>query len=125
MAKITVEPGLPQLAEQAAEAIRGLNHRTRGRHAFVDPAELARLLAELTIMANGLPQLLDQLDRWLRGEQDAAQLCSDTDTHPDELVCIATGRLSHASHNARQLSAALDTAHQHVAHLATTRWHRI
>jgi hypothetical protein len=108
---------LPQLAEQAADAIRGLDHRTRGRHAFVDPAELDRLLAALTAMANGVPQL-NQLDHWLRAQHDAAQLCSDTATPPDELICLATGRLGHGRRSAHHLSAALDSAHQHVAHLA-------
>src|SRR6266704_5366554 len=48
------DTGVVDLAEYAAEAIRDLNHLTRGRDAFADPAELSRLLAELAAMASRL-----------------------------------------------------------------------
>ena len=63
-----IDPGMPQLAGYAAEALRDLNHLTHGRDAFADPAELSRLLAELAVMASRLPQLLDQLRSWLHHE---------------------------------------------------------
>ena len=76
------EPNVVELAEHAALNIGGLNHLTRGQHAFTEPAEFAHLLAELTVMASGLPQLLNQLHRWLRHEHDAARLRADTNTDP-------------------------------------------
>jgi hypothetical protein len=113
-----VDTGLVHLAEYAAEAIRDLNHLTRGRDAFADPAELSRLLAELAAMASRLPQLLDQLGCWLRHEHDAARVRGDTNADPAELVCLAAAQLTRASHCAHHLADTLDTAHQHVAHLA-------
>ena len=112
-----IEPSVVELAEHAAETIRGLNHLTRGPHAFAEPAELSRLLAELTVMTSGLPQLLDQLHYWLCHEHHAARLQADTDT--DQLVRLAAAELTHAGHTAHHLTAALDAAHQHAAHLAT------
>ena len=112
-----IEPSIVELAEHAAKTIRGLNHLTRGPHAFAEPAELSRLLAELTVMTSGLPQLLNQLHNWLCHEHDAARLKADTDT--DQLVRLAAVELTHAGHTAHHLTAALDAAHQHAAHLAT------
>lgn len=117
-------PAVLQLTKNAAEAIRELNQLTRFRDAFADPADLSRALAELTAVTSQLPQLLDQLQRWLRREHDAAPLHADTlDADADELVCLTTGRLTHASHSAHHLTTALDTAHQYVAHLATVDRH--
>jgi hypothetical protein len=114
-----VERRVLHLGEQAAEALRDLNHLTRGRDAFADPAELSRLLAELAVMASRLPQLLDQLCCWLRHEHDAAAMRADTNADPAELVCLAAAHLTRASHCAHNLAGTLDNAHQHVAHLAT------
>ena len=113
-----VEPGVLQLAEHAAETVRDLNHLTRGQHAFAEPAELARLLAELTTMASGLPQLLGQLDRWLRHEHHAGRVRADSDTDPDHILSRAAAQLTCGRHAAHDLAAALDTAHQHLAQLA-------
>jgi hypothetical protein len=107
------------LAEHAAVIIRELTHRTRGRHAFTEPAELARLLDALTATASGLPQLLDQLSRWLGHEHDAERLQADTHNDTDQLVAAATTSLAHGRQAAHALTAALDAAHQPAAHLAT------
>jgi hypothetical protein len=113
-------PGVLHLGENAAETIRELNHLTRHRDAFADPAELSRLLAELAAMASRLPQLLDQIRCWLHHEHDTAPMRADTDTDPGELVSLAAAQLTRASHCANHLADTLDSAHQHVAHLATT-----
>jgi hypothetical protein len=119
-----VEPGVIELGETAAQAIHGLNHRTRGQHTFTEPAELHRLLAELVATASGLPQLLGQLDRWLRHQHDMAALRADTDEATSDIVSRASGHLTCASHAAHDLAHALDAAHQHTAHLATATPHR-
>jgi len=113
-----IDPGALQLAGYAAEALRDLNHLTRGHEAWADPAELSRLLAELAVVASRLPQLLDQLCCWLRHEHDAAPMRADANADPAELVCLAAAHLTRASHCAHNLADTLDNAHQHVAHLA-------
>jgi hypothetical protein len=115
-----VEPRVLHLGEQAAEAIRELNHRTRHLDAFTDPAELSRLLADLATTAHRLPQLLDQLRTWINHERDNDRLRADADANPADHVALAAAELTCAGRHARHLAAALDNAHQHTAHLATT-----
>ena len=108
------------LGEQAAEAIRALNHRTRGADAFTAPSELSWLLADLTATAHGLPQLLGQLARWLATELVAGQLTADNDGDTDAITRTAISALSDAACHAHHLAATLDTTHQHAARLAAT-----
>ena len=91
-----VEPRVLHLGEQAAEAIRELNHRTRHLDAFADPAELSALLADLAATAHRLPQLLDQLRAWLHHEHEAASMRADTNADPAEFVCLAAAHLARA-----------------------------
>ena len=79
-------------AATAAEAVRALNHLTLGRGALGEPAELDRLVAELAIMADRLPQLLRQLRGWLDTEQHADRLRSDDTTDPARIVDRAAAR---------------------------------
>ena len=113
------DPGPLQLAEHATTTIRDLIYQTRGQHAFADPAELSRLLAEVTVTVSSLPPLLNQLHYWLCQEHDAARLQADTDNDPDQIVLASAAELTHATRTARDLALALDTAHQHLAQLAT------
>ena len=113
-----------QLAEQAAEAIRALNHLTRpATTALRDPAEAGDLAAALSCLTGRLPQLLGQLNRWLTGQQQAGHLQTDTrPSAPDSAAAVqaVTGHLDQAAACAQQVSDALDAAHQHLAHLSTT-----
>ena len=70
-------PSTVELVATTAQAIRELNHRTRGPDAFPGPAELYRLVTELVLLVDGLPQLLNQLGRWLHAEHDADRVRSD------------------------------------------------
>jgi hypothetical protein len=115
----TAEPSVPQLTQHTADTIRDLIHLTRFHDALTGPAELGRALADLTTMTTRLPQLLDQLHRWLRHEHDIVGLHADNDAEPADLARLAATHLGHASRLAQQLSAALDTAHQATTHLAT------
>ena len=58
-------PSTVKVAATAAEAVRELTHRTLGPPALTGPAELDRLVAELAVMTDTLPQLLRQLSGWL------------------------------------------------------------
>lgn len=113
-----------QLGEQAAQAIRTLNHLTRPAiGAPSDPAETAELIAALAYSSGGLPQLLGQLSRWLVDQQRAGRLRLDTwSEFPDPAAAIdaVTGHLAQAAQCANATGRALDAAHQHLAHLAAT-----
>ena len=107
-----------QLGWQAAQAIRTLNHRTHPP-ALADPAEICQLLAALAATADRLPQLLGQLSRWLQTEQAADRLRADTPAaQPAQITATAVGELTRAARTANRLGQALDSAHQHLAHLA-------
>jgi hypothetical protein len=113
-------PSSVEVAATAAQAVHELTHRTLSPSALTGPAELDRLLAELAVMTDGLPQLLRQLSGWLSTQQHAGRFRSDNHTHPRQLVDRATADLTAAGHAARQLSQALDHAHQHTAHLSAS-----
>jgi len=110
-----------ELAEQAAEALRELNHRTRDPRAFTGPAELYRLVGELALLADRLPQLLDQLDRWLRAEHDVGRVRADTCTDPGRIIAAAGAELADAGDAAHDLAHVLAAARQHLAHLGATQ----
>jgi hypothetical protein len=108
-----------RLGEQAADALRELNHHTRNSDALTGPAEMCWLLADLNAIAQRLPQLLAQLSRWLNQQHANATFRADNNDCPDELVAAAIAVLTHAANHARRLAIDIDTAHQHAAHLAT------
>jgi hypothetical protein len=108
------------LAGRAAEAVRELNHLTRDPGVFTGPAELYRLVGELAVLAGRVPQLLGQLDRWLREEHDAGRVRVDTGTDPGPIVAAAGADLADARDAAHELAHVLDAAQQHLAHLGAT-----
>src|SRR5574337_1370489 len=109
-----------ELADQAAQAVRELNHRTRDAGAFTGPAELYRLVGELALLVGGLPQLLNQLEGWLHAERDAGRVRSDNHADPGPAVCGAAAHLARAGYPAHDLADLLTSAQQHLAHLGTT-----
>lgn len=111
-----------QLAGQAAEAVRTLNHLTRpGLSALTGPAELDTVVADLACLAARLPQLLAQLAGWLHTEQRHGRLRVDAlapHADPATAVAAAIESLTRASDRAQHTGHALNTAHQSLAHLA-------
>ena len=114
-------PSAADLAADAAETIRQLNHHTLHQQALTCPAELDLAVAELAVMARRLPQLLRQLDRWLHTEQHAGRIRTDDATDPAAVVAHATADLAHAGRLAHQLGHTLDDAHQNLARLGAAR----
>ena len=110
-------PGTIELAQTAGQNVRELGHRTRGPDALTGPAQLYRLVGELVLLVDGLPQLLDQLDRWLHAEHAADRVRSDYHADPGPAVGRASTHLADAGDTARSLARTLDRAQQHLAHL--------
>lgn len=92
------EPTVGQLAAQAAELVRTLNHLTRpGVGALTDPAEVCELVAELACLTRRLPQLFAQISGWLHGEGQAGRLRVDAFSpvpDPAAAVTVAIGCLA-------------------------------
>ena len=110
-----------ELADQAAQAVRELNHRTRGAGTFTGPAEIYRLVAELALLVGGIPQLLGQLDQWLHNEHHAGHLRTDNRTDPSRAVRDAAAQLTDAGDAANDLAQILVSAQQCLAHLGATK----
>jgi hypothetical protein len=122
------EPSATDLANDAAEAIRSLNHATfpgtestPGGLAW--PSDAYDVVASLGLLAARLPQLLGQLDRFLTGEVDAGRVVvagGDYAGDPQAAAAVASHWLDHARINAAALHHALDAAQQAVAFMATS-----
>lgn len=115
------------VAEQAAEAVRTLNHLTRGPDILTDPADTYLLLAALTALAQRLPQLLNQINHRLDTDLNPSQLRVDESApsrEPAALLDRVSVDLHSAAHLTHRLGAALDSAQQAIAHIAAEDTHR-
>src|SRR5690348_14047344 len=77
-------------ADLAAEAVRFLNYAT-GSHSSAGlcyPATVYAVAANLAEAAHRMPQLCDQLTRWLQAELAAGHLACDDGTPPEAAVGI-------------------------------------
>jgi len=109
------DASITAMAQITAEAIRALNHATFPGAALSEPATVYRVLGELAIAANRLPQLLTQLARWLDAEKTAGRLAHDSGSL-DALYRVLA-RLDEATRWAGLLGGALDDAQQATAGL--------
>jgi hypothetical protein len=105
------EPTLAELADQAAEAIRSLNHRTMPGRDLEYPADVYAIVGTLKVMADRLPQLLRQLSAWLEAEHKAGRAGHDSGQDPGPYVGDVTAALTLAATVAGTLSDALRLAH--------------
>jgi len=86
-----------------------------------DPLDAAEVAAGLCALTGWLPQLLEQLNRWLVDQARTGRLRTDASSPtPDPAAAVAavTEALTQAGHCAQRAGHALDGAHQHLAHLA-------
>lgn len=104
----------PELATDAAESIRNLNHALYAGIEY--PGEAYSLVGALAQMASMLPQALTMTRGSVQKLADADQLRSDRGTLPADLVSTYDG-LEHAASVARELYQALNAAHGALSHL--------
>lgn len=98
------------LAEQAAEAVRAINHATISGPPMPAP-DLYRVLGELAPMAHRLPQALDQLARNLQRSLDVYDVYEDQpDRTPAVQVAATVDALTRAGRHAAALGVLLDHA---------------
>ena len=114
---MTIDPTVTDLADRAAQAVRELNHRTRGPDAFTGPAQIYRLVADLALLTGMLPQLLGHLETWLNTEHDADRVRTDNRGDPGPVVDAATIYLADAGDAAHELADLLTSAQQYLTHL--------
>jgi hypothetical protein len=111
-----------QVADSIAEGVRTLNYLTGagGTVALEYPGDLYSVIANLKIASNRLPQLFDQMAKWLTGEYAAGRVAHDRGSDPSEYVTAVADALKRAAQDALTLSAALDSAHEASSGLKST-----
>ena len=103
------------LARTAAEAIRGLNHATRGGAGLDQPSAAYDILGALSQAASGLPQLTDQITRYLDHALAAGKLGHDRGEDPAPSAGGAIIFLDDARLSADALAGDLNAAWQQLA----------
>lgn len=112
------------VAELAAEAVRALNHLTLappspGTPGWEDVTDLYRVLAEVCILTERLPQAIGQLARHLEHPVGDGYRCdSDATGGPDALVARAVKSLVAARAAVSDCGGDLGIAQSAVANLA-------
>jgi hypothetical protein len=103
------------LARTAAEAIRGLNHATRGGAGLDQPSAAYDILGALSQAASGLPQTAAQITRYLDHALTGGQLGHDRGEDPALSVDGAIIFLDDARLSADALAGDLNAAWQQLA----------
>jgi hypothetical protein len=99
-----------ELASQAAHAIRALNELTHGGGELSSPGDVRDIVASLELVGQGLPQLCEQLARFLVIKHEDGELAHDSGMNPDDLVTEVIEALAAAGQAADMMTAALSEA---------------
>ncbi len=106
------------LAGQAAEAVRALNHATLpGTGGLEYPAGAYEVSGQLSLLAARLPQALAQLHAFLQEQAAAGAITVVAGQHagdPAAMLAAVTADLDAAVASARRLHQALDAAQNHL-----------
>lgn len=109
-----------QLATQAAEAIRSINHLTMSPgDGWTYPSDAYSVVGELSRLAMMLPQALDQIGALIEPLDTEGKLRSDKNTLSADLQNAYAG-LTDAHDAAKALYEALNRAHSGLSPIAYT-----
>ena len=115
--------GQQSVAELAATMITSGIATDPAAGGLTYPGDVYDLLAELTLLAGRLPQLLAQAEAWLETECEAGRLRVGAGAFTDDPVAAVTATgvwLDQSAAAAGRLRHALDQAQHGLAHLAHT-----
>jgi len=99
-----------EVAAQAAEAIRALNHLTAEAGELAGPGEAREVIGRLALMGHELPQLCEQLARFLVARCEDGQIVCGFGDDPDGLLLEVSEALTAAGRAADMMAAALAEA---------------
>jgi hypothetical protein len=99
-----------ELAAEAVEAVRALNHLTADAGELTDPREAREVIGRLALMGHELPQLCEQLARFLVAQREDGQIARGTGDDPEVVLLEVSEALTAAGRAADMMAAALTEA---------------
>lgn len=110
-----------EIASQAADAIRALNELTFGGGELTSLDDIRHIVASLELVGQGLPQLCEQLARFLVIQHEDGQLPPDPGQDRDQFITEIIDALAAAGQAADMMTAALNEAREASASLTPLR----
>ena len=110
-----------QMASDAAEVIRSLNHRTFDAEAFKEPSDVYRTVNNLTRLVHGLPQVIEQTWKRLRMMEQDDTIRMDNGTDVAEEMEKVRQQLGQARQKLAEAGSDLDRATQALSHMGGQR----
>jgi predicted GNAT family acetyltransferase len=101
-----------EIASQAADAIRVLNELTFDGGELTGPSDVRDIVTSLERVGHGLPQLCEQLARFLVIQHEDGQIRYEPGQDPDRSITEIIDALSAAGQAADMMSAALNEARE-------------
>ena len=115
----TMTPG--EVASRAAHAIAVLNELTHGGGELSTPGDVRDIVASLELIGSSLPQLCEQLARFLVVQHEDGQLTPEAGLDADDCVTEVIEALAAAGQAADMMAAALSEARGASADLVAPR----
>ena len=100
----------PEIASQAAQAIAVLNELTHGGGELSNPGDVRAIVGSLERIGQGLPQLCEQLARFLVVQHEDGQLTHERADETGDSVTEVIEALAAAGQAADMMTAALTEA---------------
>jgi len=110
-----------EIANQAAHAISVLNELTHGGGELSNPGDVRAIVRSLELIGLGLPQLCEQLARFLVIQHEDGQLTNADGLDADDSVTEVIEALAAAGQAADMMTAALTEARAATQALAPAR----
>jgi hypothetical protein len=99
-----------EVATQAVEAVRALNQLVADAGELAGPGEAREVVGRLALMGGQLPQLCEQLARFLVAQHEDGRIPGGTGGDPDSVLADVSEALSAAGRAADMMAAALAEA---------------
>lgn len=110
-----------EVASQAAQAIAVLNELTHGGGELSGPGDVRAIVRSLELIGQGLPQLCEQLARFVVVQQEDGQLTHETGSGTDDSVTEVIEALAAAGQAADMMTASLTEARTATQSLTQAR----
>jgi hypothetical protein len=112
---------MPEIASQAAEAVRALRDLTAGGSGFASLDDAREVIMSMRRLGQDLPQVCEQLARILVVQREEGQLAAGEGQDLDFWVVEAVEALAAAGRAADMMTAALDQAGKTAGELRAAR----